>query len=132
MSVTLHVTPNAGNLVASLTFKNTSKKPVHVDKYTAGLGKEQIGRLFEITDQNGKKLRYTGISIKRKHDENDFIALLPGERLRTTVMLNEWYEFHIGRSEYSVSYEAFNPSYGEQALFKMTSNKITTGYTYTE
>lgn len=77
-------------------------------------------------------MRYTGISIKRKHDENDFIALLPGERLKTTVMLNEWYEFHIGRSEYSVSYEAFNPSYGEQALFKMTSNKITTGYTYTE
>lgn len=129
VSVKLDVAPNAGNLVASLMFQNVSKKTVYLDKYSAGLVDEPIGRLFEITDQNGKKLRYTGILVKRKFDKNDFVALLPGESLKATVLLDKWYEFHTGSHKYLVSYEVFNHSYGEQALFKMASNKVSIEYT---
>lgn len=131
VSVKLDVVPDAGNLVALLTFQNVSKKTVYLDKYSAGLVDEPIGRLFEITDQNGNKLRYIGISIKRKFDKNDFVALPPGESLKATVLLDKWYEFHAGSHKYLVSYEAFNHSYGEQALFKMVSNKVSTEHTPT-
>ncbi len=128
VSVKLEVAPTSNDLVATLMFQNVSDRTIHLDKYSVCLTDDQTMRLFEITDQNGKALKYTGLMIKRKYNRNDFVGLEPGNSLKATVTLNKWYEFHGGSHEYSVTYKAFNHSFDTEALFKMTSNTVKVTY----
>lgn len=128
VSVKLEVAPTSDNLVATLTFQNVSDRTIYLDKYTACLTDDQTMRLFEITDRNGRALKYTGVMIKRKYSKNDFVGLERGNNLKATIVLSKWYEFYDGSHEYSVTYKAFNHSFEKEELFKMVSNTIVATY----
>jgi len=128
VSVKLEVKPTPDDLVATLMFQNVSDRTIHLDKYSVCLTEDQTMRLFEIVDQHGKALKYTGLMIKRKFNGNDFVGLEPGSSLKATVTLSKWYDFHDGSHEYSVTYKAFNHSYEKETLFNMTSNTVVVTY----
>ncbi len=117
-----------GDLIAILVFQNISMYSVFLDKYTACLVDEPIHRLFNISDKNGTLLSYSGVKIKRRFNKNDFVELKAGASVRTSVILNDWYQFQKGEYIYSISYSGFNHSYEEQEMFEMNSNEVVVKY----
>ncbi len=128
IAVTLETELRNGNLIATLVFQNISTYSVFLDKYTACLSDEPTNNFFKISDRDSALLDYSGIQVKRRFNKNDFVELKPDVSIKTSVVLNDWYQFHQGEHTYSISYNAFNHSYEKQKIFEMTSNKIVITY----
>ncbi len=128
VAVTLDTELRNGDLIAVLVFQNTSTHSVFLDKYTAYLADEPVNNLFTISDRDGVLLDYSGIQIKRRFNKNDFVELKAGASVRTTVVLNDGYQFQQGEHTYSILYNGFNHSYEKQKIFEMTSNKTVVKY----
>ncbi len=126
--VKLETELRSSDLVAILVFQNISMHSVFLDEYTVCLSDEPTNRLFNISDENGILLNYNGIQIKRKFNKNDFVELKAGALLRTSVILNDWYQFQEGEYIYSISYSGFNHPYEEQEIFEMASNETVVKY----
>lgn len=115
-------------LIANLKFKNVSMDPIYLDKHNVSLSYGLKSRLFDIYSENNNKVKYTGITIKRKFNKNDFIKLLPNESISTSVSLDDWYDFVDGTNSYTVKYDTDNHSYENQNMFEMTSNVVHVKY----
>ena len=124
IGVILNVNPTNDQFIAELQFRNKTDRPIYLDKNIIILGNGTISRLFDIHDSDNKPIKYTGITIKRRFNKNDFIKLDAGEVIETSTILNKYYDFPKESGEFTIRYEAFNPSYENQQMFEMTSNTI--------
>jgi hypothetical protein len=121
--INISIEKRQDGLVAHLTFFNNTNNDLYLDQQTICSDIKLQRNLFSILEQK-KRLEYVGMMVKRVVEPEDFIVLNSGQKIETSVLLNEGYELKKGR-KYSIQYIAFNPSYLElQDLMKMESNKV--------
>lgn len=121
--INLSIEKRQDDLIAHLTFFNNTTNDLYLDQQTICSDIKLQRNLFSILEQK-KRLDYVGIMVKRVVEPEDFIVLNSGQKIETSVLLNECYELKKGR-KYSIQYIGFNPSYLElQELMKMESNKV--------
>lgn len=124
IDIKLELKSKVDGLNVTVIFTNVSMKPVFLDKNNVDLGDELKSRLFDICYNNKNRINYTGITIKRRFDKNDFIKLEPNQSIVTSVNLSKWYDFPDGEYEYTIKYDAINHSFEEQKIFEMISNTV--------
>lgn len=109
---------------AYLAFTNNTVSPLHLDKYTSSIDGKFHNDIFEIKDEKGTTLGYTGPMIRRTFAPEDFVMLQPGERTESALILNHAYPLARGK-KYFVKYYAFNPAlFDESPLMEMASNTV--------
>lgn len=115
-------------LLAHLLFSNNTPDRLYLDRYTSCLDGKFRNEVFEITDDKGKKISYTGPLVKRRIKPEDFLLLEVGEEVNSTVNLNEVYHLIKGKN-YIVQFSAFNPGLDDNApLVDMQSNQVKVSY----
>jgi hypothetical protein len=115
-------------MVAHLYFKNNSNKKVHLHKQTIYYNGEVRNNYFEIYNKDEEEMDYLGVMKNCTLRPEDFVELAPGEKLNSTIQLNDYYKIYKG-DIYNVRYYAFNPSFlNQQQLMHMESNKVEITY----
>lgn len=117
-------------MVAHLLFVNNTQETLYLDEMTL-CSKNKIERkVFKITDQDNKEVSYRGYMQKRILEPEDFITLDVGQKIQTSVILDEVYQLRKGK-KYIIQYDAFNPGSlkeDDDVLIKMESNKVEVVY----
>ena len=123
VAVKLVVATSSATIAATLTYTNTSSENAFIEKINGCLDGHIDNNVFELTADN-RRIDYTGILVKRRAPgPDDFVKLPPGEKLITTVRLEETYEFLPGSHTYRVVYSALH-SYPEHPGFiELKSNE---------
>jgi hypothetical protein len=112
------------NLIAHLYFLNNSSKKVYLDKQTIYYNGEVRNNYFEIYNKEEEEIDYLGVMANSTLNPEDFVELAPGEKLNSTIQLNDFYKIYKG-DRYSIMYYAYNPSFlNHQQLMHMESNKV--------
>jgi hypothetical protein len=116
-------------LFARLIFLNKSDKVIYLNKQVSYYDDMVINDYFEIKDSNGVSIDYLGIMSNCTKMPDEYILLLPGEKLSSAISLKEFYRLTKGEN-YNIRYYAYNPSLQQeqQQTMKMTSNKVEISY----
>jgi len=123
LKINLELHSKDSEITAMLTFENHGNASIFLDKISIGLTDKLKRNVFEIKDENGDKVSYTGYMMKRKITENDFIELKPGEKVSTSIVLNLTYKI-LPNTKYNIKYSVRNPSHPNgQASFLMETNE---------
>ena len=111
-------------LLAHLLFYNNANDEVYLDNQTICLDGQTWRSVFIIINEKNKKVDYTGMLAKRVVVPEDFIPLKAGEKIETSVALNEVYKVIKGH-KYTIQYSVYHPSYKDEGhLNKLESNKV--------
>lgn len=124
----LGIAHSNGDLIAHLELKNISDHTIFLDTHSIGLSDEPTSRMFDIRDENGNIIPYKGMLVKRKYSKDDFIEVRSGGLIKTSTILNRWYEFPKGEKKYSITYNSINHSHNQQDMFEMESNNVVVDY----
>lgn len=116
--------PTGSTVVAQVGFRNEGSTPVRLwRRLTLPEGKMD-GEHFNIT-ADGQPVEYLGRTVKRSSPGPDEFILLGAQQVvASKIPLNDYYAIPA-RSQINVTYEAFNPSIGDQPLIRMQSNTAT-------
>lgn len=83
----------SGRFCINFSIENYSKIKQWVCKYMTTL-EGMKGDIFNITNEEGGRIEYDGIKVKRsKPSKEDFIKILPGERITGYLKLKD--DYHI-------------------------------------
>ncbi len=108
INVNLETMVVGSEVEAILTFANLGPETAAIEKRHIFTDGKIDNNVFEITSE-GKKIPYTGISEKNKPSgHNDYVNVLPGKSLTSTVKLNGAYDFLPGIHNYEIKYLAYN------------------------
>jgi hypothetical protein len=129
VQVALAVAIRGPAVEATLTFTNPTSRSIYVEKAKAVPGARVESDVFEI-DLDGETIPFRGPYAKRPPPgPGEFAEIAPHGELRSTVRLDEAYQFPRGSHEYRAAYSAINSIRGEQDLFEMRSNEVRFHYT---
>ena len=111
-------------MIAHLQFCNHGSKNIYLDEQTICFDNRTRGDYFIIKNKNGKVVDYTGTMVKREINPEYFISLNPGEKIETSINLDEVYEIKKGK-KYTIQYSTYHPHYLEEQDFcKIESNVV--------
>jgi hypothetical protein len=117
-----------GRMSAHLQFFNNNSNEIYLDTKTICVSGETTRSVFEITDENNNKVKYIGWLEKRIVVPEDFISLKSGEKIETTIILNEVYKVIKGH-KYTIQFSVYHPSYNDEGdLNKIESNPVEITY----
>ena len=116
-------------LSAHLVFRNKSEKNVFLNIQVTYYDGRVRNNYFEIENSKGDSIDYLGIMSNCTRLPDEYIPVGPGEEIRSTVSLKEFYEITKGEN-YIIRYYAFNPSFKQQqqGLMEMQSNEVEISY----
>lgn len=127
VDIQLEVEVNENIMLAHLVFSNDTTDKIYLDKKTICTNGKVRRNIFKITDEDNKAVSYIGMMEKRIVVPEDFIPVNSGEKIETSIVLNEIYKVDKGH-KYTVQYSVYNPSYNKGRLNKMESNKVEVNY----
>jgi hypothetical protein len=128
VDVQLDVEVNGTILLAHLVFTNNTSNKVYLDKKTICISGKTRRNIFDITDEQNKKVNYLGMMEKRIVIPEDFMLLDSGETVKTNISLNDVYDVSKG-NKYFVQLSVYHPSYDDEGpLNKLESNKVEVVY----
>jgi hypothetical protein len=128
VDIDLSVSINENEIIAHLSFSNSSNKIIFLDKLTICYDDEIQNNLFKVIDKNNNRVGYKGVMVKRDVSAEDFIAVDPGEKVEKDISLGEVYKVSKG-NVYTIQFYAYNPSYEEKSgLIKLESNVVEVTY----
>src|SRR5687768_17731724 len=112
-------------VIADLIFCNKSEKKVYLNKQMMYFNGEVRNDYLEITsDDDDFEPDYLGIIANCTREPDEFISLGPGEKIKASIRLDEFYKLVKG-NKYRIQYNAFNPSFlKEQEMMEMQSNEV--------
>jgi len=124
INVQLSIEIKDREVLAHLLFSNNTTNRLYIDRYTTCLDGQFRNEVFQISDERGRKISYTGPLVKRKIKREDFVLLEVGENVSSTVTLNEVYSLTKGK-KYLIQFSAFNPGLEDDGpLVDMESNMV--------
>jgi len=106
VDLTLAVKEN--RLLAQLVFSNNTSNKLLLDKFLICYNNSIRNNLFKVFDDENREVDYIGPYVKRFITEEDYISVPPGEKVETSVALNEVYEVKSGK-RYKIQYSAYHP-----------------------
>lgn len=110
---------------ASLTFVNGTAHNVFLEKVNACVSGKIENDVFQITS-NGVPLRYVGMLAKRNPPgPQDFVKIVPGQKLISVVFLDDAYEFLQGQHSYTARYSALHDYPDKPDYFELSSEDFT-------
>lgn len=127
VDIQLEIEVNGNMMLAHLVFSNNTADKIYLDKKTICTSGKVRRNIFNITDEDNKAVIYTGMMEKRIVVPEDFIPFNAGEKIETSIVLNEIYKVNKGH-KYIVQYSVYNPSYNKGGINKMESNKVEVNY----
>lgn len=128
VDIELSASVNNNTLIAELVFSNKTGKKLFLDKLTICHNNKVKNNLFKVLDKNNNRVDYTGMMLKRFITPDDFLAIEPGEEIKSSIALDEVYKVIKG-NKYTIQYYAYNPSYEDvSGLEKLESNKVEISY----
>lgn len=112
-------------LIAHLIFRNKSERSIYMNKQVTYYDGRVRNNYFEIENSKGISIDYLGLMSNCTRMPDEFMLLGPGNEMRSTISLKEFYEIKKGEN-YKIQYYAFNPSFKQQQqqLMEMQSNKV--------
>lgn len=124
MNIILSIEVNNDEVIANVLFLNNSPEIIYLDTWTIGLNKILTNSIFSITDEDNRHVIYSGMMGKRMVSPEDFIALNPGESIKTRISVNKDYKLSKGH-KYFIKFCAYNPTLlGTQPRLELLSNKV--------
>jgi hypothetical protein len=128
LNIDLSVEVNNSEVIAEVLFSNNSLQLIYLDGWSIGLYKILTSSIFSIADKDNNRIPYKGMMGSRKIVPEDFIALNPGENIRTKITVNKDYELIKGH-KYIIRFCAINPACpGKQPTLDLWSNKVEITY----
>jgi hypothetical protein len=120
----LSVDASAAPGTISLTLRNQSTQPVLIDPYNLCLEGTLKGKVFEIVDGSGRRVRYIGRLFKRGEPKfSQFIPLSPGATLVQQCNLALSYDLSTARRPLTIRYSVYNMD-PQKTYFKIESNSL--------
>jgi hypothetical protein len=127
-AVSLTVNPTAQGVLATVTFANNGAVPAALYKWNACFGNQIHNDVFEI-EHESEMVSYIGRLAKRGEPKaEDFVTVLPGEKVSYTVNLGTAYGFPGGKHQYKIRYSALNPYLGRPGFDSLKSNEAVFEY----
>ena len=124
IKVELSVAKKDRKIFANLTFSNNSFEIVSLDKLRICHGNKIQNSLFKIFDEKKRMIDYDGPMVKRFITAEDFIMIDPGQKIETSVQLDNVYELKIGK-KYTIQYSAYlNNNLKDSGIEKIESNVV--------
>ena len=128
IKVELSVAKKDRKIFANLTFSNNSFEIVSLDKLRICHGNKIQNSLFKIFDEKKRMIDYDGPMVKRFITAEDFIMIDPGQKIETSVQLDNVYELKIGK-KYTIQYSAYlNDNLKDSGIEKIESNVVEVVY----
>ena len=124
VDIQLAVEINENEMLAHLVFVNNTNGMLYLDTKTICTNGQTRRNIFNITDEDSNKVKYTGIMEKRFVVPEDFVSINSGDKIETSIALNEVYKVTKGQ-KYFIQYSVYHPSYkNEQEINKFESNTV--------
>jgi hypothetical protein len=128
VDINLSVVVHGELMLAQLIFFNNTSDKIFLDNQTICVDNKTRRNVFVITDEQNKKIDYIGMMVKRIVVPEDFISLNPGEKIVSTIQLNDVYKLKKGH-QYIIQYSVYHPTYmDEEGFTKIESNKVEVVY----
>jgi hypothetical protein len=104
VSEQLQAVSSGGKVVVTMTVHNGTAAPVYVPK-ALYQDQELFGRLFEVREQGGAEIDYTGPMVKRgPYGKADYLKLMPGATRSNRIDITRSYAFKPGAHTYQIGY----------------------------
>ena len=101
----LEVETTGAKVRVRLTVENHGETTIYVPREVAA-GDELTGRRFEVLDQAGKPLDYTGMMVKRGAlTAQDYHPVAPHTMHMNTIDITPTYAFRKGKNSYEIRYD---------------------------
>ena len=124
IDIHLSVEVKNDDVIADAVFINNTSSIVYLDSWTICEDSVVRSNIFSIVDENNRHAFYLGPIINRKVLADDFIALNPGESIKTMIPVNKEYELVKGHT-YKIRFCAYNPTFiDKQARMDLLSNEV--------
>ncbi|OQP53561.1 hypothetical protein [Niastella populi] len=124
IKVELSVAKKDRKIFANLIFSNNTSETVSIDKLRTCHGNKIQNNLFKIFDEKKRMIDYDGPMVKRFITPEDFIMIDPGQKIETSVELDEVYELKNGK-KYTIQYSAYlNNNLTNSSIEKIESNVV--------
>jgi hypothetical protein len=124
IEVELSVAKKDKKILANLVFSNNTTEIVSLDKLRICHGNKILNNLFKIFDEKRRMIDYDGPMVKRFITPEDFINIDPGQKIETSVELDEVYELKDGK-KYTIQYSAYlNNNLTNSDIEKIESNVV--------
>lgn len=128
INIELGIEIDNDEVIAVLTFLNNSSGIIYLDYWTIGMYKTLINSVLSIKDEEDKYVHYSGMLAKRVIVPEDFIALNPGDSIKTKITINKDYELVKGHT-YRIRFCANNPTFPDkQPRLELWSNEVEITY----
>ena len=116
--------PTPARLDVHLGFRNDGRGPALLWNALAMRHGKMDTRRFAVS-VDGQEVEYLGpLTVRPEQSRADFTLLVPGQVVFTTIRLSEYYALPP-RGRLGVTFDAFNPSIGQQDLLRLRSNTAT-------
>jgi hypothetical protein len=124
IDIKLSIERKGDEIISHLIFSNNSSNNIDLDTWAIFADKEIRNNYFEIMDEDNNKVKYTGMLIKRMFRPEDYIPIKPGEKISTSISINDVYKLVKGK-KYTIRYFMYHPSSLEgDGLMVLESNKV--------
>jgi hypothetical protein len=128
IEVELSVSIKDRKVLANLIFSNNTVELVSLDKLRICHGNKLLNSLFIILDEKNRRIDYAGPMVKRFITAEDFINIDPGQKIETSVELDDAYKLKNGK-KYTVQYSAYlNNNLKDSEIEKIESNVVEVAY----
>jgi len=128
IDIHLSIEINNGGVIADVNFINNTSSIIYLDSWTICEDSVVRSNIFSIVDENNKHAFYLGPIINRKVLSEDFIALDPGESIKSKIIINKDYELVKGHT-YKIRFCASNPTFvDKQSRLDLLSNEVEITY----
>ena len=124
VEVELSVAKKNRKIFANLIIYNNSIEIISLDKLRICYGNKILNDLFKVITEKNRRIDYDGPMIKRFITAEDFINIDPGQKIETSVALDEVYKLMNG-NKYTIQYSAYlNNNLTDSGIEKIESNIV--------